>query len=258
MNLNIIVCIKSVVVAAPEGRVVRSTESCELNPFDRPALEVALHLREVGGGAVTAISMGPEASALALVEAMAMGVGRGILISDLALAGSDTLATATALAAAIKKLAPFDLVLFGTKSADSDTGQVGPQTAALLNLPIVTWAYSIEPVKSGLHIERRSDGFQERFELSYPAVLTVHPGSVQPRDIGLHGIESAFAEPRVESWSLKDLDLLPHQVGEQGSPTRVLSLRRIKRERKCEFLPGSAEEQTDELIRRFVDSGMVF
>ena len=258
MNLNIIVCIKSVVADVPEGRVVRSTESCELNPFDRPALEVALHLQEVCGGVVTAISMGPEASSLALMEAMAMGVDRGILISDPALAGSDTLATSTALAAAIKKLAPFDLVLFGTRTADSDTGQVGPQTAALLNLPIVTWAYSIEPMKSGLHIERRSDGFQERFELSYPAVLTVHPSSVQPRDIGLHGIELAFAESKVESWSLKNLDLLPSQVGEQGSPTRVLSLKRVKKERKCEFLPGSAEEQVDALIRRFIDSGMVF
>jgi electron transfer flavoprotein beta subunit len=54
------------------------------------------------------------------------------------------------------------------------------------------------------------------------------------------------------------LDVLPHQVGEQGSPTRVLSMKRVKKERKCELLPGSAEEQADELIRRFVNSGMIF
>lgn len=257
MDLNIIVCVKSVVMDAPEGRVVRSTESCELNPFDRPALEVALHLREVCGGAVTAISMGPEAAALALIETMAMGVDRGILISDPALAGSDTLATATALAAAIKNLAPFDLVLFGTRTADSDTGQVGPQTAVLLNLPLVTWAHSIQLMHSGLHIERRADGFQEKFELSFPAVLTVHPGSIQPRDVGLHGIELAFAESKVENWGLKKLGLSPEQVGEQGSPTRLLSLKRVKKERKCEFLPGSAEEQAEELVRRFVDTGLV-
>jgi electron transfer flavoprotein beta subunit len=257
MNLNIIVCVKSVVVDAPEGKVVRSTETCELNPFDRVALEVALHLREVCGGAVTSISMGPEASALALIETIAMGVDRGILISDPALAGSDTLATATALAAAIKKLAPFDLVLFGTRTADSDTGQVGPQTAVLLNLPLVSWANSIEPVKSSLHIERRADGFQEKFELTFPAVLTIHPGSVSPKDVGLYGIELAFAEPKVENWDLKKLGLSPEQVGEHGSPTRVLSLKRVKKERKCEFLPGSAEEQAEELVRRFVDTGMV-
>ena len=257
MDLNIIVCVKSVVKDAPEGRVVRSSESCDLNPFDRPALEVALHLREVCGGAVTSISMGPEASALALIETIAMGVDRGILISDPALAGSDTLATATTLAAAIKKLAPFDLVLFGTRTADSDTGQVGPQTAVLLNLPLVTWAHSIEPVNSGLHVERRADGFQEKFAISFPAVLTVHPGSVPSRDIGLYGIESAFAESKVEKWSVEKLGLSPEQVGEQGSPTRVLSLKRVKKEKKCEFLSGSTEEQAEELVRRFVDTGIV-
>ena len=257
MELNIIVCVKSVVMDAPEGQVVRSTESCELNPFDRPALEAALHLREVCGGAVTAISMGPEASALALIETMAMGVDRGILISDPAIAGSDTLATATVLAAAIKQLASFDLVLFGTRTADSDTGQVGPQTAVLLNLPIVTWAHSIQPMQSGLHIVRRADGFQEKFELLFPAVLTIHPGSIQPRDVGLHGIEFAFAESKVENWDLKKLGWSPQQVGEQGSPTRVLSLKRINKQRKCEFLSGTAEEQAEELVRRLVETGMV-
>ena len=257
MDLNIIVCVKSVVVDAPEGRVVRSSESCELNPFDRPALEAALYLREVCGGTVTTISMGPEASTLALTETIAMGVDRGILISDPALAGSDTLVTSTTLAAAIKKLAPFDLILFGTRTADSGTGQVGPQTSVLLDLPLVTWAHYIEPVNSGLHIERRADGFQEKFAISFPAVLTVHPGSVQSRDVGLYGIELAFEESKVEKWSLKKLGLSPEQVGEQGSPTRVISLKRVKKERKCDFLSGSAEEQAEELVRRFVDTGAV-
>ena len=257
MDLNIIVCVKSVVLEAPKGRVVRSSESCELNPFDRPVLEVALNLREAHGGKITAISMGPEASALALIETMALGIDRSILISDPALAGSDTLVTSTALAAAIQKIAPFDLVLFGTRTADSDTGQVGPQTAALLNLPLVTWAHSIEPVKSGLLVKRRADGFQDTFELSFPAILTIHHSAIQPRDVGLLGIESAFAEPKVENWNLKQLNLSAEQVGEQGSPTRVLSLKRVKKERKCEFLSGSTEEQAEELVRRFVDTGMV-
>ena len=82
MGLNIIVCIKSVVINVPDGKVVRSSESCELNPYDRPALELALRLREERGGTVTAISMGPEVSVLALLEAMALGVDRSVLISD--------------------------------------------------------------------------------------------------------------------------------------------------------------------------------
>ena len=257
MNLNIIVCVKSVVVSASEGRVVRSAESCELNPYDRPALEVALHLRETYGGVVTTVSMGPESSDFALIETMALGVDRSILICDSALAGSDTLATSTALGAAIKKLAPFDLVLFGIRTADSDTGQVGPQTAVLLNLPLVTWAYSIEPVDNEFLVERRADGFREKFALSFPAMVTVHPASVQPRDVGLYGIESAYAERKVEYWNLKEIGLSPEQVGESGSPTQVISLKRVKKVRKCKFLTGSAEEQAEDLARLFVDTGLV-
>ena len=257
MKLNIIVCVKSVVVSAPEGRVVRLPEFCELNPYDRPALEMALNLREAHGGTVTTVSMGPESSEIALIETMALGVDRSILLCDSALAGSDTFATATALGAAIKKLAPFDLVLFGIRAADSDTGQVGPQTAILLNLPLVTWAYSIEPAENELFIERRADGFRERYALSFPAIVTVHHGAVQPRDVGLHGIESAFAAPKVEYWNLKALGLSPELVGEPGSPTKVISLKRVKKVRKCKFLTGSAEGQAQDLARLFVDTGLV-
>ncbi len=257
MNLNIIVCVKSVVESAPEGRVVRSAESCSLNPYDRPALEVALHLRETYGGTVTSVSMGPPSSEFALIETMALGVDRSILLCDSELAGSDTLATATALSAAIRRLAPFDLILFGIRTADSDTGQVGPQTAVLLDLPMVTWVSSIELVNNAFRIERRADGFREKLALSLPAMATVHPASVQPRDVGLHGIESAFTESKVEFWNLKELGLSHDQVGETGSPTRVISLKRVKKDRKCQFLTGSAEEQAEDLARLLVDTGLI-
>ena len=257
MKLNIIVCVKSVVVNAPEGQVVRTPEFCELNPYDRPALEVALNLRDVHGGTVTTISMGPESSELALIETMALGVDRSILLCDAALAGSDTLATSRALGTAIKKLAPFDIVLFGARTSDSDTGQVGAQTATILNLPLVTWAYSIAPSDNEFIVERRADGYREKFALAFPAMLAVHPGSIQPRDVGLHGIESAFTERKAEYWNLNDLGLSPEQVGEGGSPTRVVSLKRVKKVRKCKFLEGSAEEQARYLAGIFVDSGCV-
>ncbi len=257
MKLNIIVCIKSVVIAVPDRKVIRTAESCELNPFDRPALEAALRLKETYGGTVTALSMGPKASTFSLLEAIAMGVDQSVLVCDPALAGSDTFATSTALASAIKKLAPFDLILFGTRTADSDTGQVGPQTAVLLGLPLVTSVYSIEQMDTGLCVKRRADTLWEKFELSLPAVLTIHPSSAQPRDVGLSGIESAFEEGEVENWNLMDLGLSPDQVGEDGSYTLVLSLVRVKKVRKCEFLSGATEEQADELIKRLGESGLI-
>lgn len=257
MGLKIIVCIKSVIVNPANQSVVRTSDSCELNPFDRPALEQALRMKEAMGGTVTALSMGPESSAFTLHEAMAMGVDHGVLVSDPALVGSDTLATSTVLAAALKRLEPFDLAFFGTRSADSDTGHVGPQTAVLLDLPMVTWAHSIESSETGLLVERRIDGFLERYELPFPSMLTFHPNSVEPRDLGLSGIKGAFEEGEIQRWGLSDLDLSPSVVGEKGSPTRVLSLSRAHSTKKCEFLDGTAEEQVEELLRRLLDSGLI-
>ncbi|MBW1802657.1 MAG: electron transfer flavoprotein subunit beta/FixA family protein, partial [Deltaproteobacteria bacterium] len=80
MGLHIIVCIKSVLVHAPKGQAVRTSDSCELNPFDRPALEAALRMKNEQGGSVTVVSMGPDSVMFTLQEAIAMGADRGILL----------------------------------------------------------------------------------------------------------------------------------------------------------------------------------
>jgi hypothetical protein len=74
MSVHIIVCVKSVVKVAPRGVTRRTPDNSELNPFDRPALEAALRVRQSSGGTVTALSMGPDVGAEALAEAQAMGV----------------------------------------------------------------------------------------------------------------------------------------------------------------------------------------
>jgi electron transfer flavoprotein beta subunit len=201
MALKIIVCIKSVIINAPTGKSNRSVENCVLNPFDRPALELALNLREANGGNVTVLSMGPDASESALLEAMAMGANKAVLLNDSALAGSDTLATSKAICATLAKLGTFDLLLFGTRTADSDTGQVGPQTAVGLNLPLVTCARSVDVQKDHLIVTRRLDGMLEEFEVTLPAALTIHPKAIKARDIGLGGIESAYQKSKIKQMS---------------------------------------------------------
>ncbi|MBN2058989.1 MAG: electron transfer flavoprotein subunit beta/FixA family protein [Deltaproteobacteria bacterium] len=257
MPLHIIVCIKSVVLEAPEGRIVRLPENCALNPFDRPAIEMALRLRDEMGGKVTALSMGPEAGATALYEAISMGVDNAVIISDPALAGSDTLATSTALGAALLKLKPFDLVLFGTRTSDSDTGQVGPQTAVSIDLPLVTGVCNLEYGDTGFKAVCRSDGFVLSCEVSPPCALTIHPEAIETRDSSLHGIERAFKKVSVEKMTLKKLGISRDQVGEHGSPTRVVSMKRVSMKRKCEFISGFPEEQADEIVKRLKESGYV-
>jgi electron transfer flavoprotein beta subunit len=255
--INIIVCVKSVVLDAPDGIVVRTMDSCALNPFDRPAIEAAIKLRDENGGQITALSMGPEAACLGLYEALSTGIDQAVLVSDSKLAGSDTLATSTALGSAIKKLEPYDLVLFGARTSDSDTGQVGPQTAVYLGLPLITGVRDIYVDDKALTVERKIDEFLERYEISLPGVFTIHPSAFQPRDSSLMEINEAFTDKEIQKLTLNDLDLSPEQVGNSGSPTRVLAMKKVTRKRQCDFISGSLEEQAEELTRRLKETGLI-
>ena len=257
MPIHIIVCIKSVVKAAPKGVARRTPDNSELNPFDRPALEAALRIKGLTKGTVTALSMGPPVSAEALAEAQAMGVDRAVLINDRALAESDTLVTARVLAAGIQKIGAFDMLLFGTRTSDSDTGQVGPQTAAVLALPFVSGIKEIDPQGDEWSLQRTMDAWEETWQVRRPAAGTVDARAFKPRPIGLAGISDVFDRPSVEQWSLADLGLMPGAVGLAGSPTRVVSLEKIKRARRCTMLEGEPAKQVEELLERLARAGLV-
>jgi len=257
MNPHIVVCIKAVVIKATGGRVVRTPDIVRLNAFDLPAVESALQLRAQCGGSVTVLSMGPPSSRIVMAEALAMGADRAVLVSDPGLAGADTLATSTTLAAALRKLAPYELVLFGVRSSDSDTGQVGPQTAVELDIPLVTGVNRIEPRDGGLRVERTLDLWVETFEVDFPAALTVRPEAARSRDIPLGGLAQAFDQGEVELLTGADLGLAPERVGEAGSPTRVLSIKPITHERRCRFLEGETAEIADQLMDHLIAKGLV-
>ena len=124
-----------------DGRLVRDGVDLEVNAYCRRANSKAVELAG-SDGEVVVFTMGPPAAAGALREMIACGASRAVHLCDPAFAGSDTLATARALAAAISTEGPFDLVLCGLNSLDADTGQVGPEVAELLGLPFVAGAAS--------------------------------------------------------------------------------------------------------------------
>lgn len=255
MPVHIIVCIKSVVKAATRGVAKRVPENSELNPFDRPAIEAALEIGAHQGGTVTVLSMGPAVSREALSEALAMGADRAVLVSDPTLAESDTLVTAKVLAAAIQKLGAFDMLLFGTRTSDSDTGQVGPQVAALLGIGFVSRVQSIAVIDQGWEIERTMDAWQERWQVTAPAAATIDARAFAPRPVGLVGISDVYDDTTIDQWALADLDLAADQVGLQGSPTRVAALKPLRRDRHCEMLDGEPLEQVNMLMSRLAHEG---
>ena len=255
MSVHIVVCIKSVVKEAPKGVARRTPDNSELNPFDRPALEAALQIREKEGGTITVLTMGPDVGREVLAEAQAMGVDKAVLINDSALAESDTLVTSKVLAAAVAKLPETDLLLFGTRTADSDTGQVGPQTAALLDVPFVGSVKKISGNTKAWDMDRTMDAWDEKWQVTSPAAATIDPRAFEPRPVGLVGISTVYDQPTVEHWTLADLELQPEEVGLSGSPTRVAALEKIKRQRKCDMLEGEPQVQVEALMARLKKAG---
>jgi electron transfer flavoprotein beta subunit len=257
--MNIVVCIKQVPdtpnirIDRERMTIIRDGVESIINPLDRIALEAALDLKQKEGGKISVLTMGPYQSEEALREAMAAGADEAILLSDSGFAGADTLATSKVIARAISRMDPFpDLILCGKQTIDSDTGHVGPQLAEELNLPQVCGVTEIHVEMNALVVKQLSDGFQNTYRVSFPALLTVSHGLNVPRHIRLGDVEQAFSTGRVIRWGLKDLDLHPEEVGFSGSATTVLRLYRPPQKRKGEVVSGSSQKLAEHLIGKLV------
>lgn len=202
------------------GLVIRSGRK-RLNPYDGPAVEAALRLREAFGGQVDVFSMGPESAAEALSEALSMGADTGWLLTDRAFAGADSLATARTLAEGFGcGGGPYDLYIFGQKTTDGDTGQVGPSVASILGLPFVGRLTAFERADDGGLLLRHVVGdVLQVVRLSFPAVLSVLRENFVPR---IPTLKMKMRKKTVHTVTLADLpDRDPRLFGSQGSPTKI-------------------------------------
>lgn len=236
----------------PDGRLRRDGLDLEMNPYCRRAVAQAVELAAaVGDGTVTVFTLGPPCADDVLREAIAWGMQSnvstdGVLITDPAFAGSDTLATARALAAAITREGPFDLVLLGRNSVDADTGQVGPELAELLDLPFATGVRYLSMKGPTLHLRCELDDGWMQLEVTVPAVISaaerlIDPCKVPPAERTLvsdHGIRTLTAS-----------DLGDGPWGAAGSPTTVGPVRVHEVHRERLVLDGTIAEQ----VRRAVE-----
>jgi electron transfer flavoprotein beta subunit len=257
--MNIVVCIKQVPdtpnirIDRERMTIIRDGVESIINPLDSIALEAALDLKGKEGGKISVVTMGPSQSEEALREAIAAGADEAILLTDPCFAGADTLATSKVIARSISRMDPFpDLILCGRQTIDSDTGHVGPQLAEELNLPQVCGVTEIHVEMNALVVKQLSDGFQNTYRVSFPALLTVSHGLNIPRHIHLGALEEAFSNARITRWGLRDLGLAPGEVGFGGSATTVLRLYKPPQKRKGEVVSGSSQTLAEHLIDKLV------
>ena len=236
-----------------DGRLVRDGVELHMNDYCRRAVRTGCDLAEATGGTCTAITRGPPEAHTGLREAILCGCAGGLHVSDPAFAGSDTLATARALAGALEAHGPWDLVLCGRNSVDADTGQVPAQVAELLGLPFLSGVRELDLVKGTVRVLLEHDDEWVRAEVDLPAVLSCAERLCDPCKI---------KEP--EAWATVDARLLtsitaaeigPGLWGQAGSPTSVGKVRVLEVPRTGERLEGAGVEQVDRVVEVLRDRG---
>lgn len=260
--MNIIVLAKQVPnstqikIDPKTGAMDRTGVPAIMNPDDKAALEFALKIKDQTGAHISVLTMGLPAAKKILFEAIAMGADEGVLLTDRACAGADTLATSKALAASIKYLGA-DLVIGGRQAIDGDTAQVGPQIAEHLHLPQITYCQNIKLDGDSVIAERRFEDRVQTIKAKLPCVVTCLGDAVEPRYMNVTRLVNECTDDKIKVIGVKDIDLDPKETGFAGSPTKVANSFGKVVNKTNEIIEGTPEEVVETIIAKLKDKKLI-
>lgn len=261
-----------------DGTVNRAALPAIFNPEDLNALEQALRIKDqFPGSTVTLLTMGPGRAADIIREGLFRGADDGILLTDRAFAGSDTLATSYAISRAIVKFGEADLIICGRQAIDGDTAQVGPQVAEKLNLPQVTYVEEIRKISpKEVVLKRRLDNGIEVVKSPMPLVITVtgsapacrarnaryimkykHARSVSElQNLNEDYLTLYNDRPylNIKEWTVNDITCDPQQLGLSGSPTKVKKIDNVVLQAKEARKLSVSDADINLLMKELIDS----
>ncbi|HRO85484.1 MAG TPA: electron transfer flavoprotein subunit beta/FixA family protein [Niabella sp.] len=260
-----------------DGTVNRAALPAIFNPEDLNALEMALSVKDrYPASTITLLTMGPPRAAEILREGLYRGADAGVLLTDKAFAGSDTLATSYALSCAIKKIGDFDMIFGGRQAIDGDTAQVGPQVAEKLAIPQVTYAEALGEIKDKIIvIKRRLEKGVETVSAQMPLVITVNGTAPECRPRNAKRLmkykkaktisEMSNASEdyitlsnerpylQITEWGAINVDPDPTQLGLKGSPTKVKQIKNIVFQAKDSKII-TTEQEIEDLMKELIDN----
>ncbi|MBD3217897.1 MAG: electron transfer flavoprotein subunit beta [candidate division Zixibacteria bacterium] len=228
-----------------------------INPFDSYAIEEALKIKEKDGAETVAISVGGKQSEVALKEALSLGIDKAVLVSDPLFENSDNQAVAKILAAALKKMGEFDLVLGGKQAIDSDDAMVPAALAAHLGTAQAMFVRKITEISdSSITLERTTEDGHDVVEVGLPAVLSVVKEINEPRLPSLKGKMKA-KKATIEQFSAADLGLDGEGVGEK-SPSKTEKASNPPPRPAGEMIEGETpEEIADKLFKKLREDQVI-
>ena len=224
----------------PDRRLVREGLELHMNDYCRRGVAQGLQIARASGGSLSVLTLGPPSADTVCREAVAFGADAGFHVTDPAFAGSDTLATARALAAAVEHLGPFDLILAGRNSVDADTGQVPPQLAELLDLPFACGVRRLRLTGERLSLVLEHNDEWLDAELELPALLSCAERLIDPCKIKDPTVWAGVDSSRIRT--LDATELGPGPWGAAASPTSVGPIWTLSIDRRREILSGDLAE----------------
>ncbi len=261
-----------------DGTVNRAALPAIFNPEDLNALEQALRIKDTfPGTTITILTMGPGRAAEIIREGMFRGADDGILLTDRAFAGSDTLATSYALGQAMKRIGKFDIIIAGRQAIDGDTAQVGPQVAEKLGIPQVTYVEEIKAIEKGKVIaKRRLERGVEVVSCPMPLVLTVNSSApdcrarnakllmkykhaktvteLQNSNEDYMHLYNDRPYLNIVEWTVGDIESKAEELGLTGSPTKVKTVENVVLQAKEAKVITSADDDIDALMKELIAS----
>lgn len=264
-----------------DGTVNRGALPAIFNPEDLNALEQALRIKETRNDVeIVILTMGPTRAAEVIRESMYRGADKGYLITDRKFAGSDTLATSYAISLAVKKLAPFQMVICGRQAIDGDTAQVGPQVAEKCGINQVTYAEEIISTSNNeAVIKRRLERGVEVVKAPFPVLITVHSSAPECRSRNSKLLmkfkhartitelqeetkdytELHTSRPylRIEEWSAADVNADAENLGLSGSPTKVKKIENVVFQQKESIVLSDTNVDVESLMKDLINSHVI-
>ena len=261
-----------------DGTVNRAVLPAIFNPEDLNALEQALRIKDqYPESTVQILTMGPGRAADVIREGLFRGANGGILLTDRAFAGSDTLATSYALGQALKKMGKIDLIIAGRQAIDGDTAQVGPQVAEKLKMLQVTYVEEIKELKNNtIVLKRRLDRGVETVKCSLPLVMTVNSSApdcrarnakllmqfkhaktvteLQKENEDYTTLYNDRPDLNIPEWTVNDIETDSEQLGLTGSPTKVKSIENVVLQAKDSKVISALDAEIESMMIELINS----
>ena len=264
-----------------DGTVNRAVLPAIFNPEDLNALEQALRIKDrYPGTTVKILTMGPVRAAEIIREGLYRGADGGVLLTDRAFAGSDTLATSYALSQALKKMGKIDLIIAGRQAIDGDTAQVGPQVAEKLNMLKVTYVEEIVELKNDtIVLKRRLERGVETVKCKLPMVMTVNGTApecrvrnakllmqykraktiteLQRENEDYTHLYNERADLNIAEWTVNDIETDSSQLGLTGSPTKVKTIVNVVLQAKDSKVISDSDADIESMMIELIDSHVI-